>query len=313
MKIIIFGLGSIGKKQTKLLLEMYKHKLFVFRSNRESTPNKLGIEEVYSWRDVEDLSPDVAFITNPTYLHIKTAIKCVKLGMDLFLEKPIGADAKGLKTLLGIVRKKKLTTYVAYCMRFHPVIEDLKQCLYTHKESKNFMHCNILASSYLPEWRPSRDYETIYSAQSQKGGGVILDLSHEIDYAQHLFGEILDIQGTFGKISKLKITAEDYADILMKCEKAVVNLHMNFFSKNKKRNLRIDFANHSYIEADLLKNTIVENRKGKVKRRKYDLKQDHMYRQQLKYFFENIENKKMTNNIFDASTLYKKILKFKRI
>ena len=88
MKVVIFGLGSIGRRQARLLLDNFRHELFAFRSNEGIAPNDLGIKEIYNWEEVEKLNPEVAFITNPTFLHLETALKCAKLGMHLFIEKP---------------------------------------------------------------------------------------------------------------------------------------------------------------------------------------------------------------------------------
>jgi len=307
MKIIFFGLGSIGQRHARLLLKNFDHDLFAFRSNKKSKPNKMGIKELYSWKEVAKLSPDVAFIANPTSLHVKTAIKCAELGIHLFIEKPIDAGTDGLDRLIKLVKKKNLTTYVAYCMRFHPIIKRL----HTELADKRPVHCKGTVSSYLPAWRKGRDYRSIYSAQKNKGGGVILDLSHEIDYSQYLFGDVLRMQGAYGKISKLKIDTEDYADIIMKCKKSVVNLHLNFFSKNWERTLHIDFEDSGYIKTDLIRNILTTNKGGRERSYRYKLKRDGMYLEQLKYFFSNFRNKRMMNNLIEASKLYKKIIAFK--
>ena len=45
-------------------------------------------------------------------------------------------------------------------------------------------------SSYLPSWRKTVDYTKSYSAFPNRGGGVLLDLSHEIDYLKWLFKDL---------------------------------------------------------------------------------------------------------------------------
>lgn len=308
MKIIFFGLGSIGQRHARLLLDNTSHTLFAFRNKKVNGFQMPGVKEVYSWDEVERISADVAFITNPTSLHIDTAIKCARLGINLFIEKPVDCKTDRLRELLDLVARRRLVTYVAYCMRFHPVIEAINRFL----RGKTGFHCNIIASSYLPEWRPSRDYRKVYSSHSEQGGGVILDLSHEIDYCQYLFGDILGMDGAYGKLSNLKINSEDYADIIMKFRMGIVNLHLNFFSKNRERRIRIDFVNSDYIMADLLANRLIINKKNKIKRYNFTLSRDEIYLKQINYFFKNINNRMMMNNLIDASRLFKTIINFKK-
>lgn len=308
MKIIFFGLGSIGQRHIKLLQKNFSHTIFVYRSTKKSKVNNLGIKELYSWQAAERLAPDVAFITNPTSLHIETAIKCAELGMNLFIEKPLCSDTRGLDKLIGLVKEKKLTTYVAYCMRFHPLIKHIQKYI----KNKQTMHCNIITSSYLPSWRSRQDYRESYSAHKKQGGGVILDLSHEIDYSFYLFGDIIKMKGSYGKISDLSIDTEDYADILIKCKRATINMHLNFFSRNKERKISIDFADSSYVKADFIENSWTVYEKGNLKKCKYYLHPDEVYLNQLTYFFQNYENKRMMNNILEAAKLLKSILIFKK-
>ena len=307
MKIVFFGLGSIGRRHAKLILENFSHEIFAFRSNKLSRPNDMGIPEIHSWEKLKNLSPDVAFITNPTYLHIKTAIKCAKLGINLFIEKPIDCKIDKLNELRKIVEKKKLSTYIAYVLRFHPIIEQIKKKLI----NKKLIHARILTSSFLPAWRPNKHYSEVYSANKRKGGGVILDLSHEIDYCQYLFGDILKMQGIFGKISNLNIKSEDYADIILRCKKGIINLHLNFFSRNTERKIVIDFKDSNYIKADLEKSILIIGKDGKEKKYKYKVDLNDVFLIQLKYFFKNLKNRKMMNNLMDADRLFRKIITFK--
>lgn len=306
MKIIFFGLGSIGTRHARILKEHFNHDLFAFRSGGNKQPNRLGIKEIYSWKAVKDLAPDVAFITNPTFLHVDTAIKCARLGINLFLEKPIGCTTVKLDNLINIVKEKRLTTYVAYCMRFHPVMAHL----YKSVSKRKSMHARILNTSYLPEWRKGRDYRKVWSSHRDKGGGIILELSHEIDYSQYLFGDILEMRGMYGKVSNLDVKCEDYVDIIIRCKRGVVNLHMDFFSRELKREIEIDLGNSDRIKGNFIKNVVTVNKGSKKNVYRYKCKREDMYIRQLRYFFKNFKNKRMTNNLINANKLFRKIVSF---
>jgi predicted dehydrogenase len=59
------------------------------------------------------------------------------------------------------------------------------------------------------------DYRMSYSAEARRGGGVILDLIHEIDAARWLFGEFEEVCAISGRLSSLQIKAEDVAAIVL--------------------------------------------------------------------------------------------------
>ena len=307
MKIVFFGLGSIGQRHAGILLENYKYDLFAFRSGVNGKKNNLDIKQLHSWKEVEQLKPDVAFITNPTYLHIETAIKCARIDCKLFIEKPIDKDLNGLDILLKIVRNKNLVTYVAYNLRFHPVILALKRYL----DDKKPLHARVVCTSYLPNWRRNTNYLKGYSANTNMGGGVILDLSHDVDYVAYLLGDINKIGGNFSKVSRVTIDAEDWADMLVSTKLCSVNIHINFLSHLRQRYIQIDFEQLSVI-GDIINAEIKEYENETLKdvhNLEYDKGQE--YQEQIKYFFDNIENPNMMNNLIEAQDLFRKLIDFK--
>jgi len=310
-KIIFFGLGSIGTKHASIIQKNYGYELFAFRTNKGQEKNNLNIKEFYNLKDAFAIKPDIAFITNPTCLHIKTAFECATKNINLFIEKPIDCALNGINELYSEIKKRKIFSYVAYNLRFHPVIEELKKII--NKQEKP-IYFRVVCSSYLPDWRSNQDYTKSYSAKSKMGGGVILDLSHEFDYISWLFGEIEQIKGFSGKISNLKIDSEDIADLTISCKSKIKgSLHLDYFSKNNQRKISIYF-NDRYIEGDLISNRIkIINKNNKEKKKKFSFIIDETYTKQLEYFFKNFNHKNLDimNNFSEALKTFKKIMEFK--
>ena len=154
MKILICGLGSIGKRHARILQKMGGHEIFALRTYQGQEKNDLGIKELKSWEEVDRYAFDIALITNPTCLHVTTALECARRRMHLFIEKPIGASLENLDPLLNLVEEKSLTAYVAYPLRFHPVIETLKKRI----EGQKILHARATCASFLPEWRSNQNH-----------------------------------------------------------------------------------------------------------------------------------------------------------
>ena len=110
-------------------------------------------------------------------------------------------------------------------MRFNPLIQFIKNKI----KNKKIWSINIFCGSYLPNWRKNRDYRFTSSARKRLGGGVILDLSHELDYIQWIFGEISKIEYVKVKIiSNLKITSDDYVNIIGKIRNISFSINLNY-------------------------------------------------------------------------------------
>jgi predicted dehydrogenase len=311
IKILFFGIGSIGKKHASIIKNNYDFNLYAYRTDKGQEKNDLKIEEFNSLNDAFSINPDIAFITNPTFLHVETALECTRRNIDIFIEKPISNSLEQVDLLDSEVKKNNIFTYVAYNMRFHPVIKNLKEMV---SEKDTPIYFSVTCRSYLPDWRPGQDYSKSYSAKNELGGGVILDLSHEFDYIYWLFGEIKKIDGICGKISDLKIDSEDILIANLTCYLGIKgNLHLDYFSLNAERKIKI-YYDDELIEGDLIKNTIkiIKGKKEKIIKFKIDL--DETYKKQIDYFFKQYKSKNydIINNYSEALKTFKKIMSFKK-
>lgn len=312
LKLLFFGLGSIGKRHAAILNKKFDVELYAFRSKTGQKQHDLSIHEFSTLEEAFSIKPDIAFITNPTYLHVPTALECARRNISLFIEKPLSHSLDQLDKLGNEIKKQKLFTYIAYNMRFHPVLNYLKKVVSTGEQPIYF---RIICSSYLPKWRPKQNYEHSYSAQKNYGGGVILDLSHEFDYIVWLFDELKKITGYCRKISNLQINCEDLTEAQITCAQNLHGtLHLDYFSVYNERKIQL-YYNTKYIEGDLLKNTVTTIKKNKKPQIiKYENSPDDMYVKQLQYFFEqyNKKNLQNMNNFSEALKTFRKIMEFKK-
>jgi len=311
IKILFFGLGSIGLRHANLLVNHFNAELFAYRTRKNASETPEYVTEFYDIEKAFSVKPDIAFITNPTFLHVKTAIECAKRNIHLFIEKPLSHNLEDLILLNQLVHKKNIYSYVAFCMRFHPVIKKLKEII---KNEKVF-YARTVNSSFLPKWRPTQDYRKHFSAYSDRGGGVLLEMMHEIDYNQYLFGEMKKITGKYGTISNLMINCEDYVEL--DCEfnsKVKSHISLDLFSRLRERYL-ILYDEDKVIKADLLNNSIFTYQDNHLlNEEKFHLGDiNDMYLEQLKYFVSNYirKNPKIMNTISDASRLLESVLEFR--
>jgi CMP-N,N'-diacetyllegionaminic acid synthase len=252
IKVLIIGFGSMGRKHYEALKKITNNITVLTKQK------KIYCSTIKSIKDIPKLDPEYIVISCETIKHynfIKYIEKKLK-NKIILIEKPIMEKFRVLKL-------KNNKYFVGYNLRFHPVILFLKKII----QGKNVNFINLNCSSFLPHWRKNIDYSKSNSALKKKGGGLILELSHELDYINWLFGSITPLFRFSKKISNLKIDTDDILIIFGKIKKNInINISMNFFSRYNNREIIIDGKDFS-IRANILKNQVdifKNNRKKKM-------------------------------------------------
>ncbi|MDB4921089.1 Gfo/Idh/MocA family oxidoreductase [Mucilaginibacter sp.] len=295
MEVLIIGLGSIAAKHIIALKAIDKDvKIYALRSGKGNDTE--GIINIY---DLSELisKPRFVIISNPTQLHQQSILFVIKLGVPLFIEKPPLHTLSGAQEIVEQINQHNIFTYVACNLRFHPCIQFLKDHL--KNNNRHINEVNVYCGSYLPDWRPGKDYKTAYSANKDLGGGVHLDLFHETDYTCWLFGYPGTSRGFISNKSSLKIDAADYANYLLEYPGFNASIILNYYRKSPKRTIDILFDTESWT-VDLISNTIVAD-SNKLIFQSPDFKIIDTYINQMRYFVDYQEAKKIPMNTFEEA------------
>lgn len=241
MKTLVIGFGSIGQRHCRILLELGCRVAVVSSQDASPFPVYRTMTEA-----LQEFKPEYVVIANRTSEHYGTLADLLAFGHDgpILVEKPLFDKPHRLP-----LHPSKV--FVGYNLRFHPVLQQLKQRLW----SQSVIAVQVYAGQYLPTWR-SGDYRDRYSARRGEGGGVFRDLSHELDYTQWLFGTWTRVVAVGGHYSHLKIDSEDAVALLMSTNDCpIVNIQMNYLDRNRRREILINTDAHTY-RADLVQNTL---------------------------------------------------------
>jgi predicted dehydrogenase len=241
MKILIAGLGSIGRRHLRNLLALGEKDILLYRTRRSTLPE----DELGDFPVVTDLSaaldwrPDAAIIANPTARHLETAIPAAQAGCHLLLEKPISHSAEGLPALRQAVQQGGGQVLIGFQFRFHPGLHQLAAWIAQGAIGRPLSFRSHWGE-YLPDWHPWEDYRRGYSARSDLGGGVILTLSHPLDYLRWLLGEVDCLWAFAGKSGELEIDVEDTAEIGLRFQNgAIGSLHLDYNQRPPAHTLEI--------------------------------------------------------------------------
>jgi predicted dehydrogenase len=245
--ILVIGYGSIGQRHIANICKLYpamriiclRHKPDCHLAEKHEYAGVAKV--VYGLTDALAEQPEAAIIANPAPYHLKIAKKLAENGIHLLIEKPLADRSDEVDSLLNICKSQSLCLMVGYNLRFIDSLRRLKSMIEKSQIGKILsVHCEV--GQYLPSWRSGSDYRTTVTAQRKLGGGVLLELSHEIDYLLWLFGDMAETSGWAGRRSDLEIDVEDTAHAIFgfvregESEMLHVSLHMDCVRHDTSRN-----------------------------------------------------------------------------
>ena len=214
-RVLIVGLGSIGKRHLRLIRELLpKADIRVLR-HRECDDVPQYADGCFSTMEqAMAFAPQIALIAGPAPFHITMAQPLARAGVHLLVEKPLAASLDGVVQLLETCRAHHTVLLTGYNLRFLPSLQRFRTLLAERAIGRVLsVRCEI--GQYLPTWRPDTDYRQGVSARRELGGGVLLELSHEIDYLCWIFGDVVWIKATLCRQSDLEIDVEDTAHLTL--------------------------------------------------------------------------------------------------
>jgi len=285
-KVLIFGLGYSGQRFANLIKKNHQVYFYAHRKNLQIPKYACSLnslDELSSFR--------AAIISSPTSTHLKYLKFCIKAKIPTLIDKPFTDSLKGVNQLVLQAREQNQLLMVGFNLRFLPVIKKINDLL-DQKALGEIYHAQFYVGQYLPSWHPDKDYSKTYSANFSQGGGVALDLIHELDLAYYFFPEI-NLRPVFSeKVSRLKIDVEDLA-IFQTKTKPFVQVKLDYLNRQLTRRYSIvgekgsvdcDIINHEFAFTPQKGKTI------KLTAKKYfDTKKT--YADELNHFFKLIENK----------------------
>lgn len=317
LKILVVGYGSIGKRHIKNLRNFQNIQIIIL--TKRKLDNFLKKEECQIVNSIDDAikeKPDAALITNITSEHVDIGLKLAKLGIHLFIEKPLSNSFKKINQLEKIIKKEKIISQIGCNLRFHPCIKKIRELIAKEIIGKHFSVI-VENGSYLPDWHPYENYKKSYAANEEKGGGVILTNIHEIDYLYWFFGKVKEVTAISGRISKLGIKGEDFSSIILKFNKNIMGeIHFDYFQRPSFRGCKIIGEKGTIIWDFEKNNVIVYNIKKKkwkthLKLKNYD--NNIMYIKEIEHFLNCIkQNKNTINDIQEGIKVLKITLGIKK-
>ena len=235
MNILVVGTGSIGKRHISNLSKLLPDaKFFLLRPSGldDHFSRSIQAQIVTCFQDL-DAQPDLLLIATPSAYHLEYIKKGLEMCIPMYIEKPLVATRLQFSDLINAVNRTQVmpVTQFGCNLRFLPSLLTLKKLLSQGTIGK-VVRGSFEAGQWLPDWRPGTDYKLSYSAIPVHGGGVCLDLMHEVDMARWLLGP-MEVLASFNSSSKLlDIQSESISCSLLKTEdNAAVQISLDYIAR----------------------------------------------------------------------------------
>jgi len=245
VKAAVVGMGSIGARHARILQTLGCEVSVVSRRPHTEWPVFGSLEEL-----LQQNPPEYLVIANGTAEHRKTLEQLAKARFTgtVLVEKPLFEEPMEIP---GIPDAR---VFVGYNLRFHPIFESLHARLQTER----VLSVQVYVGQYLPDWRPGTDYTQSYSASRARGGGVLRDLSHELDYLCWLLGPWQAVAAVSGQYGSLDIDSEDTVGVLLETSGCpVISLQMNYLDRVGRREIIINTDGRT-LKADLVAGELID-------------------------------------------------------
>jgi predicted dehydrogenase len=242
MKFLIAGLGSAGRRHLRNLIALGEKDIVLLRTRKSTLPD----DELAGYPVETDLGealkrhrPQAVVVANPTAMHLDIAIPAAEAGCHILLEKPVSHSLARLDVLQKTAETRGSKILVGFQFRFHPTLNKARELIQTNAIG-NVLAVHAHWGEYLPQWHPWEDYRQSYAARAELGGGVIITLTHPLDYLRYLLGDVESLWSFNGRISPLEVDVEDVAEIGLKFQNgAVGGVHVNYFQRPPVHRLEI--------------------------------------------------------------------------
>ena len=192
LKIAVVGTGVIGPRHAAAIVKSNSAKLHCFvdpAPHAEEIANKFGVKLFKSVQQMldEGHGPDAALVCTPNKTHLAVSKELLQQRIHVLVEKPISTTIADGHELLKVTETSQCKLLVGHHRRFNPYITATKRTLDAGAIGKPIALSGIWAlckpQSY---FEPPAEWRT----KSDGGGPVLINMIHEVDILQYLFGPI---------------------------------------------------------------------------------------------------------------------------
>jgi predicted dehydrogenase len=261
MRVLVIGLGSMGKRRVRNLLANGVKEVIGFDTRadrRAEASSSYGIRVVESLETGWEARPEAAIISLPPHLHVEAELDSATRGVPFFVEAGVLLD--GIDEVIAQVEQNRVTAMASCTMRYFPGPRLIKRVTADHSLGKPLVW-QYQSGQYLPDWHPWEPISDYYVSRRDTGGCREI-VPFELTWLVDVFGGVAAIQGSHSKVSSLDADIDDlYTADIVHDTGARGQLMVDVISRPPVRSFRLT-CDEGTLEWDGIGNTARTSRLG---------------------------------------------------
>lgn len=219
MKIIVIGLGSMGKRRIRLISEHKDMELFGIDSQEfrcAEVKEKFGIE-CYNSIDEACMAQNIeaAVISTSPLSHASIIKECLEHNLHVFTEINLVQD--GYDENITLSKAKGKVLFLSSTFLYRKEIQTIIKKVHEAKCPLNYIYH---VGQYLPDWHPWESYNN-YFIGNPKTNGCREIMAIELPWIVTAFGPIKDVKVMKSKNTELNIQYNDNYLIMLEHENGI--------------------------------------------------------------------------------------------
>ncbi|EJO5346067.1 Gfo/Idh/MocA family oxidoreductase [Clostridium botulinum] len=246
MRVVVIGLGSMGKRRIRLI-NKYDKKIQIFgvdnnKERRNMCEDEYGID-TFSTLDesIKKVDFDCAFVCTSPLSHSGIISQCLNYGLHVFTELNLVAD--GYEKNILLAKEKALTLFMSSTFLYR---EEIKKIRELAKQTDCRLNYTYHIGQYLPDWHPWENYKDFFVGNKRSNGCREI-FAIELPWLVEVFGDIVNIDVIKSKMSNLNIDYNDNYLLLIQHKNGNKGtLAVDVISRKPVRNLEV-FGEQLYL------------------------------------------------------------------
>lgn len=205
MRIVVIGLGSMGKRRIRLLQELYPEYKISGVDGREDRRKEAKVSfGIDCFESVEVISHTVscAFICTSPLSHASIITKCLKRKWNVFTELNLVAD--GYEENIRLAKENGCILFLSSTFFYRAEVRYIRSRI-EETESWNYIYH---IGQYLPDWHPWENYNDFFVGDSRTNGCREI-MAIELPWLINTFGNVRDWHTISDRLTELNISYDD--------------------------------------------------------------------------------------------------------